>query len=134
MSDYEVTEIGSPSTWGVEEGTGKRFVDVAASFVGASANATKPGESSPFWHRHARLEELYIVIDGAGRMALDDEVIELRPGTVVRVPGHVWRAVHCDADSPVALTWLCVRAGGESLEAIGRDGELDRERPFPWTD
>lgn len=134
MSDYEVTEIGNLSSWGVEEGTGKRFVDVAASFVGASVNATQPGQSSPFWHRHARLEELYIVLEGDGRMVLDDEVIELHGGTVVRVPAHVWRALHCDADSAVPLKWLCVRAGGDTLESIGRDGELDKERPFPWND
>ncbi|MBS1698294.1 MAG: cupin domain-containing protein [Actinobacteria bacterium] len=97
-----------------------------------SVNSTDPGGSSPFWHRHGRLEELYVFLDGRGQMALDDEVIDVGPGTVVRVAPATWRAVHSAADAEGPLKWLCLRGGGDTLAAIGRDGERDQERPFPW--
>lgn len=134
MSGYDVSEIGGIDTWGVAEGTGKRFVDgESARFLGMSANATDPGASSPFWHRHGRLEELYVFLEGHGQMALDDEVVEVAAGTVVRVAPETWRAVHSAADADRPLKWLCLRGGGDGLAEIGRDGELDRERPFPWS-
>src|SRR6185295_19759658 len=40
-------------------------------------------------HYHQRTDEIYYVIDGQGRMQLDDEEIELSPGVVVYVPRGV---------------------------------------------
>lgn len=37
-------------------------------------------------HYHERTDEIYYVINGQGRMRLDGEEIELRPGMVVYVP------------------------------------------------
>lgn len=132
MTDYEVMELGALEDWSA--GTGKQFVEkeVSTRYVGASANALAPGGDAPFWHSHSAVEELYVFLTGRGRMALGDDVVEVRPGTVVRVAADVMRAWHADADSTDDLRWLCVRAGGDELAAIGRDGELDKERPFPW--
>ncbi|MBS1673578.1 MAG: cupin domain-containing protein [Actinobacteria bacterium] len=133
MSGYDVTEFGEMDTWGVAEGTGKRFANGKdGQFLGLSVNATDPGASSPFWHRHERSEEVYVFLEGQGKMALDDDVIDVQAGTVVRVAPETWRAVHSAADAGRPLKWLCMRGGGDTLNAIGHDGELDRERPFPW--
>ena len=133
MSNYDVNDIGGIDDWGVAEGTGKRFIDgESAQYLGMSVNATEPGAGSAFWHRHGRLEELYVFLDGRGQMAVDDDLVEVQPGTVVRVAPEAWRAVHSAADADRPLKWLCLRAGGDTLAGIGRDGELDRERPFPW--
>ncbi len=140
MSDYEVLEIGALDTWRtndpVPEGTrpGKRFVDheMSTQFIGLSANAIEPGETAPFWHTHSVLEEIYVFLGGRGRMALDDEVIDVGPGTTVRVGQGVWRHVQALPDSGEQLRWFCIRAGGDELGAIGRDGEIDRERSAPW--
>src|SRR6266481_5103020 len=40
-------------------------------------------------HYHARTDEFYYVIDGQGKMLLDDEEIELHKGVVVYVPRGV---------------------------------------------
>jgi mannose-6-phosphate isomerase-like protein (cupin superfamily) len=40
-------------------------------------------------HYHARTDEFYYVIQGRGRMVLDDETIDLSPGIVVYVPRGV---------------------------------------------
>ncbi|ALJ18674.1 cupin domain-containing protein [Microbacterium sp. No. 7] len=136
MSNYEILDIGAIGAWGDYTGAapGKRFVekDLAAQFLGMSANSLAPGGEAPFWHTHTRLEELYVFLGGTGQFALDDEVVSVHAGTVVRVGAGVWRAWRAAPSSAEPLTWLCLRAGGDTLEAIGRDGEIARDRPFPW--
>lgn len=130
MSDYATTELGGLESW-----EGKRFVekDLGSQFAGLSVNATEPGGESPFWHRHAKLEEMYIILDGRGEFAIGEDVLPIGPGSVVRAGTDVWHALRCLPDSPVPLKWLCVRSAGEQLATVGKDAELDRERPFPWS-
>src|SRR6187551_822277 len=40
-------------------------------------------------HYHARTDEFYYVVDGHGRMTLDDEEVELHKGVVVYIPRGV---------------------------------------------
>ncbi|WP_308492368.1 cupin domain-containing protein [Microbacterium terrisoli] len=137
MSGYDVMELGGIDTWLQAGGDrpGKQFVDkeIPTEFIGVSANAAAPGGQAAFWHSHSRLEEVYLFLAGRGQMALDDDVVEVQAGTVVRVGQGVMRAWRARPDSPEDLRWLCIRGGGDALKAIGRDGDLDRERPLPWT-
>ncbi len=130
MADYTVIESGAPAGW-----NGKSFVegDLGLANLGMSFNATPPGEGSAFWHRHARLEELYVFLGGEGELAVDDELVPVTAGTMVRVGTGAWHALRCLPGSPAPLTWLCVRAGDDTLAGVGKDSELDRERPFPWS-
>ena len=137
MSAYEVVEMGGLDEWQNYEGTfgpGKRFVDkdLAVEFVGMSANAVDGGREAPFWHKHAKVEELYIFLAGQGQMGLNDEVVDVQAGTTVRVPAGTWSTWRALPDSPEQLRWVCVRGGGEPLADIGRDAEIDRDRPAPW--
>lgn len=135
MSDYSVIELGGVDDWGSGgQHPGKRFIEgeLGADSMGISVNSTEPGGESPFWHTHARSEEIHIVIAGRGEIALDDEVLPLRPGTAVRVGPGVWRALRCLPESETPMTWLCIRSGADTIEGIGRDSEIDQERPFPW--
>ncbi|UNK70429.1 cupin domain-containing protein [Microbacterium sp. H1-D42] len=127
-----VTQIGALDAWGGDKG--KHFIEkeIGAQFAGISVNTTEPGGESPYWHSHARLEEIYIVIDGRGEIVLDDEVVPLEAGTVVRAAPGVMHALRCLPDSPTALRWLCVRSAGMALADVGRDAELDKDRPYPW--
>ncbi len=136
MGTYTVTELGPMSSWDALEGAapGKKFVegDLGSQYMGLSVNATQPGASSPFWHAHSKLEEIYVFLEGSGELAVDDDTVPVGAGTIVRVGQGVWHGLRCLPDSPVALKWLCFRAGDGELAAIGRDAELDRERPWPW--
>ena len=142
MNRYEVLEIGALGQWRDHHGgftparsrDGRRVIDreMATQYVGLTANALEPGEEAGYWHTHSRLEELYVFLEGQGQFALDDDVIEVGPGTVIRVGQDVWRAWRCHPDSPAELRWLCIRAGGDELARITSDGELDQERPSPW--
>jgi mannose-6-phosphate isomerase-like protein (cupin superfamily) len=52
----------------------------------------------PFGHTHARQEELYILTGGTARLKLDDEIVELDPWDVVRIPSETMRNLEAGPD------------------------------------
>jgi mannose-6-phosphate isomerase-like protein (cupin superfamily) len=58
-------------------------------------------------HYHERTDEFYYVIDGHGRMRLNDEEIELHQGVVVYVP----RGVKHRAWGKLKVLIVCVPRG-----------------------
>ncbi len=131
MTAYEVLELGSPDGWHAK---GKVFVDreIETEYIGISANAFEPGQETSGWHAHSVLEEIYLFLDGKGQMALDADVVEVGPGTTIRVGQGVQRRIRALPDSPGELRYLCVRAAGGPLKEIPRDVVGDAERPKPW--
>ena len=61
---------------------------VALGFINLPAN-----EGYTFTHSHAEQEEVYITINGTGAMQINDEIIDLRKGDVVRVSPTAKRAL-----------------------------------------
>jgi mannose-6-phosphate isomerase-like protein (cupin superfamily) len=59
--------------------------DVGAERVGLSWYRLNPGRRTGFGHRHDEVEEIYVVLGGSGRVKLDEEVLDLRRGDIVRV-------------------------------------------------
>jgi quercetin dioxygenase-like cupin family protein len=78
-----------------------------------------PGFRTPFGHRHGEQEEVYVVISGSARLALDDAVEELAQWDVIRIPGPVMR---------------CLEGGPEGAEviAIGAPTGDDAEMVPGW--
>ncbi|WP_156761813.1 cupin domain-containing protein [Microbacterium karelineae] len=142
MSDYEIRDIGAPDAWGGHFGgfrpetskQGRRVVDheLSMAYIGMTANAMPPGEQAGYWHTHSRIEELYVFLEGAGQMGLDDEVVDVRAGSVVRVGPGVWRTWRADPDGAGDMRWLCIRAGGEQLPHLPDDATRDPDRAMPW--
>ncbi|OJX65771.1 MAG: hypothetical protein BGO95_04885 [Micrococcales bacterium 73-13] len=142
MSDYEILEIGALEAWRAHYGgfrpessrDGRRVVDheLDTQFIGMTANALVAGEEAGYWHTHDQVEELYVFLSGHGQMGLDDEVVEVGPGTVVRVGQGVWRTWRCPPDAVDELRWLCIRAGGSEVAHMPNDGHRDDVRPMPW--
>lgn len=58
----------------------------------------RPGRRSPFAHRHADAEEVYVILAGSGRIKLDDDLVELRPLDAIRVAPDVVRAFEAGPD------------------------------------
>ena len=56
------------------------------------------GKRSPFAHRHAVAEEIYVILRGTGQVKLDDTLIEVRPLDAIRVDPEVARAFEAGAD------------------------------------
>ncbi len=142
MANYEVLNIGAPEQWRDYFGgfrpdssrDGRRVVDheMDMQYIGMTVNALEPGESATYWHDHTQIEEVYVFIHGQGQMGLDDEVVEVTAGSVVRVGQGVMRTWRARPDSDGELRWICIRAGGTELPEFPNDAIKDSESPLPW--
>ncbi len=59
---------------------------------GLSYQRFAPNARAPFGHRHKQQEEVYVVVNGSGRIKLDDDVVDLRQWDAVRIPNETMRA------------------------------------------
>ena len=66
--------------------------DLGAEQTGLNFLTVKPGQHEAFAHRHRTAEEIYVVLAGAGKVKLDDELLELAPLDAVRVSPGVTRS------------------------------------------
>ena len=90
----------SAPEFGVGDVQEARFAkkDLDAEKTGISHVRLKPEQRSPFGHKHDEAEEVYVVIAGAGRMKLDDEIIEIETLDAIRVAPEVVRAFEAGSD------------------------------------
>lgn len=72
--------------------------DLEAEHTGVSLQRIKPGRRQAFAHRHAHAEEIYVVLDGTGRIKLEDEVRDIGPLDAIRVSPQVTRAFEAGED------------------------------------
>lgn len=86
-----------------------------------------PGHRFPYGHTHVEQEEVYVVVQGSGRMKLDDEVVELRAWDAVRVPPGTWRGYEAGPDGLELIVF-----GAPNLGEDPR-GDVDGQRDW-WTD
>jgi quercetin dioxygenase-like cupin family protein len=128
MTSYALTNLME-----VENSAGDRSPGLEARFarkhldsehLGVSYFRFDPGFRSPVGHRHREQEEAYVVVDGSGRIRLDDEIVELKPWDVVRVAPEVVRGFEAGPDG---LAFIAI--GSDRPE--GGDGEQVHDW---WTD
>jgi quercetin dioxygenase-like cupin family protein len=71
-----------------------------------------PGQASTK-HRHFETHELYVLLEGEGRMRIDDEVVTLEPLSAVLVePEHVRQVFN---DTEADALWLIASAPREAV-------------------
>jgi quercetin dioxygenase-like cupin family protein len=128
MSSYSVKNLMD-----VEDSAAARTSDVEARFarkhldskeLGVSYFRYAPNYRSRMGHSHREQEEAYVVVGGAGRIKLDDEVLDLSQWDVVRVSPEVVRAFE---GGPQGLEIIAI--GGTKPE----DGD-GVPAPDWWTD
>jgi mannose-6-phosphate isomerase-like protein (cupin superfamily) len=66
----------------------------------------KTGGKGSYGHRHTTQEEIYFVVSGTLQFKLDDDVIDVGPGTAVRVGPEVVRSVWNDGPGDAELVIL----------------------------
>ncbi len=66
-----------------------------------------PGFREPFGHRHGSQEEVYVVVSGAARVKLDDEIVELEAWDAIRVAPQTMR---CREAGPNGVEMILVGA------------------------
>jgi uncharacterized cupin superfamily protein len=90
---------------GMPEGMGARFArdPLGLTQLGVSRFDLAPGVRVPFGHSHGEHEEVYVVVRGDARIAIGDEVYDLREWDAVRVPGSVMRSFEGGAEGAVIM-------------------------------
>jgi len=108
---------------GVSDSLEARFAheDLGSDQTGISYQVVKAGQRQPFAHKHGEMEEIYVVISGAGRLKLDDEVIDVAPLDAIRVGPAIVRAFEAGSDDLVLIAFSPRAAG---------DAEIVQD--FPW--
>jgi uncharacterized cupin superfamily protein len=97
--------------------------------LGARLWRLRPGEASTK-HRHFEMHELYVLLEGEGRMRIEDELVTLEPLSAVAVePEHV-RQLFNDTDAD--QLWL---VAGAPREAVASTLEMtDEQLAFMYPD
>ena len=128
MADYAKKNLREVEDAAVKHGFSEtqmaRFAgaDLGCERIGLALEGVKPGRRQAFGHRHEEDEEVYVVIDGSGRMRLGEDLIEIGPLDAIRVAPGVWRSFEAGPDG------LQMIAFGTHTDG---DGEID---PGFWTD
>jgi mannose-6-phosphate isomerase-like protein (cupin superfamily) len=79
----------------------------------------KTGGKGSYGHRHKTQEEVYFVVDGTLQFKLEDDVIDVGPGTAVRVAPEVVRSVWNEGPEDANLIIISVR-----VESVRDDAEM----------
>ena len=88
---------------------------LGATNLGARFWRLRPGQASTR-HRHRETQELYVVIDGVGRIRVDDDLLELpRLSSVLVTPESV-RQLFNDTDADVL--WLVFGTPNEAANTL----------------
>jgi mannose-6-phosphate isomerase-like protein (cupin superfamily) len=105
MADqYSLVNLVEVEDAALANGFGDRWeARVAQTALGARQTGVthfrlQAGKRSPFMHRHAAAEEIYVILGGTGRMKLDDEIIDVRTLDAIRVDPEVARAFEAGSD------------------------------------
>ena len=100
---------------------------LGATTLGARMWRLEPGQASTR-HRHGRQHELYVVLEGTGRMRVDGELLTLEPLSAVLVEPDSIRQVFNDTDGEAL--WLVVGAPAEAANTLEMTPE-QLERLYP---
>jgi uncharacterized cupin superfamily protein len=96
--------------------------DLGCESIGLALEGVKPGRRQAFGHKHEDDEEVYVILEGSGRIKLDDEIRDVGPMDAIRVAPGVMRSFEAGDEG------LKILAFGTHHEG---DGEID---PGFWTD
>ena len=113
MSDYTKTNLreveDSAPKFGLPPDLQARFPkrELDCRVGAVSLMRLAPAARSPFGHRHVNQEEVYVILEGAGRMKLDDDIVDVRPWDAIRVAPATIRAFEA---GPQGLEYLAFGA------------------------
>jgi oxalate decarboxylase/phosphoglucose isomerase-like protein (cupin superfamily) len=82
------------------------------------------GWRQPFGHNHKTQEEVYILVNGGARMKVEDEVVEMKPMTAVRVSKDTMRGYEGGPEGAELIVIGAPRTGPGDADTV----------PGWWTD
>ena len=99
-----------------------------ASALGARIWRLEPGKASTY-HRHFTQEELYVLLEGEGRVRLEDEVLTLQPLDTLLVEPDTARQLFNDTEGE--QLWLVVGAPREGISSTLEMSEEQLRQMYP---
>jgi uncharacterized cupin superfamily protein len=93
---------------------------LSATTLGARLWRLAPGQASTR-HRHLCQHELYVVVEGTGRIRVDDELLTLEPLSALLVEPESLRQVFNDTEADAL--WLVVGAPAEAANTLEMTAE-----------
>ena len=111
MSDYTIVNIREHENiapkFGMPEEMEARFPrrELGCEIGAVGLETLGPGFRTPFGHKHARQEELYVIVNGSGRVRIEDEILDLRQWDVVRVGRDTMRNFEAGPDGLEVLAF-----------------------------
>jgi len=101
---------------------------LGAETLGARFWRLHPGQASTK-HRHFETHELYVLVEGPGRMRVGDELLTLEPHSAVLVEPEYTRQLFNDGDRDAL--WLVVGAPREAVTSTLEMSEEQLSRMYP---
>jgi uncharacterized cupin superfamily protein len=115
---YRVLEA-SDAFWRPSNQMGVQNTDLGrqlgAANLGARLWRLRPGQASTR-HRHFQTEEIYVVLEGTGRLTVGDETLTLEPLSAVLVEPETLRQPFNDTESD--QLWLVVGSPNEAANTL----------------
>jgi mannose-6-phosphate isomerase-like protein (cupin superfamily) len=122
MSDYTIENLKEIENSAADHGPdlearfGRRHLD--SEHLGVTYFRYAAGFRAPMGHSHREQEEIYVVVNGGGRIKLNDDIVDLRQWDAVRVAPATVRAIEAGPDG---LEFIAVGAdrpeGGDGVPA-----------------
>ncbi len=118
---FEIVNLDQVEDMAAKSGFGEmgeaRFArtDLGAVGLGLSLQRLRPGVRQSFGHHHSVDEEVYVVLGGSGRIAVDDEVREIGRLDAIRVASGSTRAFEAGAEGLELLAMGSHHAGDAQM-------------------
>lgn len=106
MANYAKTNVGN-------EGRVELHDKLALTGAEISVNRLPAGAGVPFVHSHKENEEIYGILEGAGKAVIDGEEIALSAGDWLRIAPAAKRQFFAAADTGIA--YICIQVKENSL-------------------
>ena len=101
----ELTSVDAVEAFVTKDGSTIR--ELHHTQVQSLAEATLEVEQATERHYHRITEEIYFVLKGQGKMVIDGETSQMRPGDAVLIPPGAWHTLENNGTSELRILCCC---------------------------
>ena len=123
MADYTLKNLreveDASAKFGIS-GMEARFARKAldCKLTGLAYEKLSPNFRTPFGHKHAQQEEIYVLVSGSARAKLEDDIVELKPWDALRVHGDTMRSFEAGAEGAEIIAFGAPTSGENDSEVV----------------
>lgn len=87
-----------------------------------SINILPAGTAVPFVHYHKHNEEIYGILEGKGKLLIDNEEVDIQKGDWLRISPRGKRQISASSDS--LIKYICIQVSENSLDKYTVDDAI----------